>query len=71
MRPLGWLGVLLVIAGVVVLAMGGVSYTKERDAVSVGPIEIAAEKKGVVPPAVGWAALAAGALLVFVGRRRA
>ena len=70
MRPLGLLGVLLVIGGIVVLAMGGISYTKDRNAVSVGPVEIATEEKGVVPPAVGWAALAAGALLVFAGRRR-
>ena len=53
MRPLGLLGVLLVIGGIVVLAMGGLTYTKDRKEVSVGPIELAAEEKGVVPPAGG------------------
>ena len=71
MRPLGLLGVLLVIGGIVVLAMGGLTYTKDRKEVSVGPIELAAEEKGVVRPAVGWAAIAVGAQLVFAGLRRA
>ena len=71
MRPLGILGVILIIAGIVVLAMRGISYTKDRDAVRVGPIEVAAEKKGFVPPAVGVVAVVAGIVLVFAGRRRA
>ena len=62
MRPLAIVGVLLMIGGIVVLALRGVSYTKERDAVKVGPIELAAEKKGFVPPIVG-------AGLMFAGRR--
>ena len=69
MRPLAIVGVLLMIGGIVVLALRGVSYTKERDAVKVGPIELAAEKKGFVPPIVGAAAILVGAGLMFVGRR--
>jgi len=57
------------IGGIIVLALRGVSYTKERDAVKVGPIELAAEKKGFVPPVVGAAAVLIGAGLLFVGRR--
>ncbi len=71
MRPLGILGVILIIAGIVVLAMRGISYTKDRDAVRVGPVEVAAEKKGFVPPVVGVVAVVAGIVLVFAGRRRA
>ena len=69
MRPLAIVGVLLIIGGIIVLALRGVSYTKERDAVQVGPIELAAEKKGFVPPVVGAAAILVGAGLLFVGRR--
>jgi hypothetical protein len=69
MRPLGWLGVVLIIAGLVVLALRGISYTKERREVAVGPIEVAAEEKGFVPPIVGAIAIAVGAALMYAGRR--
>jgi hypothetical protein len=69
MRPLGWIGVILIVAGLVVLALRGVSYTKEREEVALGPVKVAAEKKGFVPPVVGAAAIAVGVALVFAGRR--
>ncbi len=71
MRPLGILGVILVIAGVVVLALKGFNYTKDKDTVSVGPVSVSAEQKGFVSPAVGAVAVVAGLVLVAVGRRRA
>jgi hypothetical protein len=67
---LGIIGVVLVIAGVIVLAMRGFSYTKDRDAVKVGPLEVAAEQKGFVPPIVGGIAIVAGLVLVVAGRRK-
>ncbi len=70
MRPLGWVGLLLIVAGAVVFAIGGVDYTKNRSQVEVGPIKVAAEEKGLVPPVAGIAAIAIGAILVFVGRKR-
>ena len=71
MRPLGIIGVLLIIFGVVVLALRGISYTKDRDAVRVGPVEVAAERKGFVPPAVGLVALVAGVVILVTARRQA
>jgi len=68
MRPLGLFGAVLIAFGVVVLALRGISYTKDRDAVKVGPVEIAAERKGFITPAVGAVALIAGLALVLVGR---
>ena len=70
MRPLGWLGALLIVAGGVVLAMRGLSYTKERQEVNIGPVEVAAERKGFIPPLAGAAAVALGVILVFAGRKR-
>lgn len=70
MRPIGLLGVALIIGGGVVLALRGFSYTKEREAAKIGPLEIAAEKKGFVPPMAGGVMLAAGVVLVFAGRGR-
>lgn len=70
MRPVAWVGVLLIIGGLVVLAMGGFSFTRERETVDVGPLEVSAERKEFVSPMVGAIAIVAGAVLVFAGRRR-
>jgi hypothetical protein len=71
MRPLGVVGVVLIVAGAVILALRGVSYTKERQEVEVGPLEVAAERKGFIPPAAGIVAIVVGLGLVVAGRRRA
>ncbi len=71
MRPLGIVGVILIVAGIAVLAMKGVSFTKDRDAVKIGGIEIAKEDKGFVPPVAGIIAIVAGVALIAVGRRKA
>jgi uncharacterized membrane protein len=71
MRPLGIIGVILIIAGVVILAMKGISYTKDRDAVKIGGVEIAKEDRGFVPPVAGIIAVVAGVALVAAGRRKA
>ncbi|MEO7501720.1 MAG: DUF3185 domain-containing protein [Gemmatimonadaceae bacterium] len=70
MKPLGIAGVILILAGAVVLALRGVSYTKERQSVQVGPLSVSADRKGFIPPAVGLIAVAAGIVLLVVGRRR-
>lgn len=71
MRPLGIFGIVLIVLGAVVLAMGGFGYTKEREEVEVGPLEVAAERRGFVPPAAGIVAIVVGFGLVIAGRRRA
>ena len=71
MRPLGILGVILIIFGVVVLAMRGISYTKNRDSVKIGGIELSKEDRGFVPPVAGIIAVVAGIVLVAAGRNKA
>lgn len=70
MRPIGWIGFALIVIGAVIVAMRGVSYTKDRQTVKVGPLEVATEQKGLVPPIVGVAAIVVGVGLVFAGRGR-
>jgi uncharacterized membrane protein len=70
MRPLGVIGVVLIVLGAVVLALRGISYTKDREEVQVGPVEIAAEDRGTIPPVAGVVAIAVGLVLVMVGRKR-
>ena len=70
MRPLGIIGIVLIALGVIIVAMQGISYTKEREEIEVGPLEVAAERRGFVPPVAGVAAIVVGAGLLIVGRRR-
>jgi len=70
MRPLSWIGVLLIIAGIVVVAMRGIPYTKSRNEVEVGPLKVTSQERGVVPPYVGLAAIVIGGVLIFAGGRR-
>jgi drug/metabolite transporter (DMT)-like permease len=70
MRPLGWIGVLLIVAGVIIIAMRGVPYTKSHDEVQVGPLKVTTQERGMVTPIFGVAAIVVGGVLVFAGKKR-
>jgi len=70
MKPLAWIGVILIIAGVVIVAMRGIPYTKSRNEVEVGPLKVTSQERGLVTPVVGIAAIVIGGVLVFAGRGR-
>ena len=70
MRPLGWIGILLIIAGIVIVAMRGIPYTKSRNEVEVGPLKVTTQDRGLVTPIVGVAAIVIGGVLVFAGGKR-
>lgn len=70
MRPLGWIGIILIIAGIVVAVMGGIPYTKSQNQVEVGALKITAQEKGMVPSYAGIAAIVIGGILVFASRKR-
>lgn len=71
MRPLAWIGVILIIAGLVIVAMKGIPYTKNRNEVEVGPLKVTTQERGLVTPIVGIAAIVIGGVLVFSGRKPA
>jgi hypothetical protein len=71
MRPVGWIGVILMIAGLVIVAMKGIPYTKSHNEVEVGPLKVTSQERGMVTPIVGVAAIVIGGVLVFAGRGRA
>lgn len=70
MRPLGWIGIALIAVGIIIVAMRGVSYTRNRNDVEVGPFRLATVEKGFVPPVAGVVTILLGAGLLFAGRRR-
>ncbi|MGH2403034.1 MAG: DUF3185 domain-containing protein [bacterium] len=71
MRPLMVLGILLIALGVVALAYEGISYTRTKTVVDLGPIQARVEEKRTIPlpPILGGLALAGGILLVLAGAR--
>jgi uncharacterized membrane protein len=70
MRAVAVIGILLVAAGVVSLAYGGFTYTKEETVVKVGPLEVQAEQRKRFPisPLAGGVMLVGGLILVALGR---
>jgi uncharacterized membrane protein HdeD (DUF308 family) len=66
------LGMILVVLGIVALLWGGISWTREKTIVDLGPIEAKAETRERIPlpPIVGAVALVAGVILLVVPARR-
>ena len=71
MKPIGIIGVVLIVLGGIVIALQGFSYVRDRQEVQMGPMEFVAEERGFISPVMGGIALAAGVALVLIGRRRA
>jgi hypothetical protein len=70
MRPIGMLGIVLIVVGALVLAARGISYTKDRHSTDIGPVKVSTSDKGFVPPVAGALAIVAGFVLIGVGRQR-
>jgi hypothetical protein len=64
-------GLILIVAGVVGLIFGGITYTKRRDEVQLGPVGVTATQRERIPisPIVSGLAIAAGLALVVAMRR--
>lgn len=67
------IAIVLIVAGVLGLAYGQFSYTKETHDAKVGPIELSVKDKETVnvPVWVGVGAIVIGAGLLLVGGKRA
>jgi hypothetical protein len=65
-------GILLVIVGVIGLAAGGFSYTKEKTVVDIGPIKATADSRETIPipPVLGGIALVGGIVLIATGVKK-
>ena len=65
-------GIVLLVAGLLGLAYGGFSYTKDSTAVKLGPIELTVKEKETVniPLWAGIAAAVAGAGLLVMGGKK-
>lgn len=66
-------GIVLIAIGVIALAYGGITYTREEKVLDIGPLEATAETRERIPlpPMLGGIALIGGIVLLVVGTRRA
>lgn len=66
------LGIILIIAGIVGLAVGSFTYTKETHDADLGPIEFSVKDKETVniPVWAGVIAIVAGGLLLVIPSKR-
>ena len=64
------LGIALLVLGIVALAYQGFTYTTQKKAVDLGPIQVTREEKHTIPlpPILGAMALVAGIALLVTGR---
>ena len=71
MKPSTIAGMVLIVLGFVALLAGGFSYTKNEKVLDVGPVKatVAKHERVAIPPILGGLCVAAGVVLLFVGRR--
>ena len=72
MAPIKIVGIVLIVAGVLALAYGGFSYTKETHKAEIGPLKLQVKEKEQVnvPQWAGIASLVVGVVLVVVGKNK-
>ena len=65
-------GLALIVIGLIALATGGFSFTRQEKVLDIGPIEATAERRKHIPlpPILGGAALIGGIVLLVVGSKR-
>jgi hypothetical protein len=73
MKAISLLGVVLLVVGIGFLAVRQISFTTQKPVVQVGPISASVQEQHSIafPNIAAYGAIAAGALLLVVGYRRA
>ena len=72
MKPMMFLGIILIVLGIVVLLLQFITLTSHVKGIHIGPFKTSAEAKTTIPvsPFLGGLVLAGGIVLVIIGRKR-
>jgi hypothetical protein len=69
MKPIIWVGILLVVLGGLALAYQGINYTRDRNVLNVGALHVTSETQERIPlpPVFGGLAIIGGVVLLVMG----
>ena len=72
MKPIIWVGILLIVLGGLALAYQGFSYSRHEHVMDVGPMHVTREdhERVSIPPILGGLALVGGIALLVVGAKK-
>lgn len=72
MKPIIWVGILLIVLGGLALAYHGFNYTHREHVMDVGPMHVTTETQDrlPIPPILGGIALVGGIALLVVGGKK-
>ena len=67
-----FVGIVLIVIGVIALAYQGITYTTHKKVLDIGPIQATREERHTVPlpPILGALALIGGVVIIAADRRR-
>ncbi|HUP97457.1 MAG TPA: hypothetical protein VM073_05930 [Usitatibacter sp.] len=72
MSPVRIFGIVLIVAGVLALAYGGFSFTKETHKAEIGPLKLSVKEKEQVnvPQWAGIGSIVLGVVLLVAGKKK-
>jgi uncharacterized membrane protein len=72
MKPIIWVGILLIVFGGLALAYQGFTYTHQEKVLDIGPIHATREdqERISIPPVLGGLAIVGGIALIVVGGKK-
>ena len=71
MKPISWVGIVLIVLGALALAYQGINYTRQKNVLDMGSMHVTTEthERIPLPPILGGLALAGGVVLLAMGAR--
>jgi len=72
MKPIIWVGILLIVLGGLAIAYQGITYTHQEKVLDLGPIHATREdhERISIPPILGGLALVGGVALLVAGGKK-
>jgi UPF0716 family protein affecting phage T7 exclusion len=72
LKTYAWIGIILIVVGIVAFAYHGISITTRENVVDLGPIQVSADKTRTLPltPIAGGVALVGGIVLLVMGSKK-
>jgi uncharacterized membrane protein len=72
MKPISWVGILLIVLGALALAFQGINYSSKKDLADLGSLHVTAttEHRISLSPVLGGVVVLGGVILVIAGSRK-